>query len=79
MQLNDFLKKGQTDIIKVGEVKTMSFSDKHQCILCDVTSCRYHDQSGHCQLESIKVKPRANCHNGSCDESECGSYSSCAK
>ena len=57
----------------------MSFSDKHQCILCDVTSCRYHDQSGHCQLESIKVKPRANCHNGRCDESECGSYSSAAK
>ena len=47
---------------------------KNQSIQCDVVSCQHHSKDGMCQLESIKVAPRQNCHNGSCDESECASY-----
>ena len=47
---------------------------KNQSIQCDVVSCKHHSKDGMCQLESIKVAPRQNCHNGSCDESECASY-----
>lgn len=52
----------------------MSFPTKHQNILCDVTSCQHHSKDGKCELESIKVAPRSNCHSGTCDESECASY-----
>jgi len=52
----------------------MSFSNKHQEILCDVTSCQHHATDGKCRLESIKVSPRSECHSGKCDESECSSY-----
>lgn len=57
------------------EVKRMSFQNKNQCIHCDVTSCKHHASDGMCSLDSIKVAPRENCHNGSCDESECSNYS----
>ena len=52
----------------------MAFSDKHQCIHCEVTSCQHHDAGDLCQLDAINVKPRCDCHSGKCDESECGSY-----
>ena len=52
----------------------MAFSNKNQCIHCDVESCRHHSQDGMCELESIKVAPRCGCHSGECDESECASY-----
>ena len=51
----------------------MAFSDKHQCIHCEVTSCQHHDAGDLCQLDAINVKPRCDCHSGKCDESECGS------
>ena len=47
---------------------------KNQCILCDVVSCQHHSKEGVCELESIKVEPRCDCHTGTCEESECGSY-----
>lgn len=52
----------------------MAFPTKHQSILCDVASCQHHSKDGKCELESIKVAPRSDCHSGSCDESECASY-----
>lgn len=52
----------------------MAFSNKNQCIHCDVESCKHHAQDGLCQLESIQVAPRCDCHSGKCDESECSSY-----
>ena len=52
----------------------MSFPAKNQMIKCDVASCQHHSSEGMCRLDSIKVAPRQNCHNGSCDESECASY-----
>ena len=52
----------------------MSFPNKNQCIHCDVESCKHHSGDGLCELESIKVEPRCGCHNGTCEESECGSY-----
>ena len=47
----------------------MAFSDKHQCIHCEVTSCQHHDAGDLCQLDAINVKPRCDCHSGKCDES----------
>ena len=52
----------------------MAFTAKNQTIHCDVTSCRHHAENNMCELESIKVAPRAACHSGKCDESECSSY-----
>ncbi len=52
----------------------MAFPNKNQSIRCDVSSCRHHSTDGMCELDAIKVKPRGNCHNGSCEESECGNY-----
>lgn len=52
----------------------MSFPTKHQSIHCDVTSCKHHSEGGMCELESIQVAPRCDCHSGKCDESECASY-----
>ncbi len=52
----------------------MAFNEKHQTIHCDVTSCKHHADNCKCELESIKVAPRAECHSGKCDESECASY-----
>ena len=49
-------------------------SCKNQTIQCDVVSCQHHSTDGKCRLDSIKVAPRANCHDGKCDESECASY-----
>lgn len=46
----------------------------NQCIHCSVESCQHHDTKGLCELEAIKVEPRCNCTNGSCDESLCASY-----
>lgn len=66
--------RGHTDPILAREVKKMSFPEKNQMIKCDVTSCQHHSNEGKCRLDSIKVAPRQNCHNGSCDESECASY-----
>ncbi len=45
-----------------------------QCIHCDVDSCKFRAHTGLCELDSIKVAPRCNCHTGTCDESECSSY-----
>ena len=63
---------GHTAFITTGEVKRMSF--KNQVIHCDVTSCQHHSKEGKCELDSIKVAPRCDCHSGKCDESECASY-----
>lgn len=53
----------------------MAFTEpKRQCVHCEVTSCRHHDQNNGCELDSINVKPRCDCRSGKCDESECGSY-----
>lgn len=52
----------------------MSFPNKTQTIQCDVQTCQHHAEGGRCQLDSIKVAPRAGCHSGKCDESECASY-----
>lgn len=52
----------------------MSFPVKNQSIHCDVTSCKHHSRDNMCQLESIKVAPRSQCHSGNCDESECSNY-----
>ena len=46
----------------------------NQCIHCDVVSCAHHDHAGYCELESIRVAPRCDCHSGDCDESQCASY-----
>lgn len=53
----------------------MSFPVKNQSIHCDVTSCKHHSKDNMCQLDKITVAPRCGCHTGSCDESECASYS----
>lgn len=47
---------------------------KHQCIQCDVTSCAHHAADGMCALDSIRVAPRRDCHDGSCGESQCSNY-----
>ena len=52
----------------------MAFNAKHQSILCEVNSCKHHAENNMCQLDSIKVAPRTECHSGKCDESECASY-----
>ena len=52
----------------------MSFSNNQQCIHCSVNSCKHHGNDGQCELESIKVEPRCDCHSGECDESLCASY-----
>lgn len=54
----------------------MSFPVKNQSIQCDVASCKHHSKDNMCQLDSIKVAPRSQCHSGTCDESECASYAS---
>ncbi len=54
----------------------MSFANKNQVIHCDVTSCQHHSNEGKCNLDSIKVAPRCDCHSGKCDESQCSSYHS---
>lgn len=63
-----------TVFITAREVSFMAFPTKNQSILCDVASCQHHSKDGKCALESIKVAPRSNCHSGTCDESECASY-----
>ncbi|MCI6377002.1 MAG: DUF1540 domain-containing protein [Clostridiales bacterium] len=52
----------------------MSFPNRNQAIHCDVVSCQHHAKDGMCELDSIKVAPRCDCHTGTCDESECASY-----
>lgn len=47
---------------------------KHQCIQCDVTSCAHHAADGLCALDSIRIAPRQDCRNGSCEESQCSNY-----
>ncbi len=52
----------------------MNGKEGKQTIGCEVTSCRYNKQGCTCDLESIRVKPACDCHNGACDEANCGSY-----
>lgn len=50
-------------------------SQSHQCIHCDVGSCKYNNQIRHlCTLESINVRPTPGMSSSSADESMCGSY-----
>lgn len=63
-----------TESIKTREVNGMSFPNRNQAIHCDVVSCQHHAKDGMCELDSIKVAPRCDCHTGTCDESECASY-----
>lgn len=49
--------------------------DKKQEINCHVESCMFHNSDDcKCTLESITVKPTANCNTQDTDESKCGSY-----
>lgn len=51
---------------------------KNQTIRCSVHSCRFHKENM-CELESIEVRPKCDCHSGTADESMCGSYQCCCK
>lgn len=51
---------------------------KNQTIHCSVHSCRFHKENM-CELESIEVRPKCDCHSGTADESMCGSYQCCCK
>jgi hypothetical protein len=46
----------------------------NQQIGCEVESCRFNEQGKRCALNSICVRPAANCASGRENESLCGSY-----